>query len=123
MYLHFTSKGFIIDITLFFCLASHFILYAQARDIDITVHLRGIYESKISILALSGSKTFKPIAEVQGIKNGETTKLSVSKEYLPGEFVLRFDYKEIMILSPGQVFSLSNIPSSMNGGVGMGVGV
>jgi len=37
--------------------------------------------------------------------------------------VFGFGYKEIMILSPGQVFSLSNIPSSMNGGVGVGVGV
>ncbi len=92
--MHFTGKGFIIAIIGFLFLASPFNLYAQARDVDIILHIRGIYESKISLLALSGSKTFKSIAEVKGIKNGETTKLSVSKEYLPGEFVLRFDYKE-----------------------------
>ncbi|MCX6249857.1 MAG: thioredoxin-like domain-containing protein [Bacteroidetes bacterium] len=45
-------------------------------------------------MALSASRTFKPIIELQGIKKGETTTLPVSKEYLPGEFVLRFDYKE-----------------------------
>jgi len=67
---------------------------AQTHDASITIHLRGIYESKISLLSLDGNRTFKPILEVQGIKNGETSKLSVSKEYLPGEFVLRFDYKE-----------------------------
>ena len=69
-------------------------LFGQAFDVDITIHLRGVYDSKISLLALSGSKVFKPIVEVQGVKNSETTKLSVSKLYLPGEFVLRFDYKE-----------------------------
>ena len=67
---------------------------AQVRDIKITIHLRGVYESKISLLGLSESKTFKPIAEVDGIKNGGTANLSVSKDKLPGEFVLRFDYKE-----------------------------
>ena len=31
---------------------------------------------------------------MQNVSNGETTRISVSKAYLPGEFVLRFDYKE-----------------------------
>lgn len=69
-------------------------LQAQTRDIPLTIHLRGVSESKISLLALSGSRAFKPIIEVPVVKNGETTTLNVSKEYLPGEFVLRFDYKE-----------------------------
>lgn len=69
-------------------------LLAQNRDIKVTIHLRGVYESKISLLGLSGNKAFKSIVEVSGIKNGETTTMQVSKEYLPGEFVLRFDYKE-----------------------------
>jgi len=68
--------------------------WAQKGDVKITVHLRGVYESKISLLALSNNKTFKPILEIPGIKNGATTLLSVSKDKLPGEFVLRFDYKE-----------------------------
>ena len=70
------------------------VLQAQIRDIPLTIHLRGVSESKISLLALSGSKAFKPIIEVPVVKNGGTTTLTVSKEYLPGEFVLRFDYKE-----------------------------
>ena len=73
---------------------------AQTHNVVITIHLRGVYESKISLLALSVSKTFKPIKELPGIKNGETTRLSVSQEYLPGEFVLRFDYKEKEISTP-----------------------
>lgn len=66
----------------------------QALDTTITIHLRGVYESKISLLPLTGANTIKPIAAVEMVKNGETTTIQVSKDYLPGEFVLRFDYKE-----------------------------
>jgi hypothetical protein len=69
-------------------------LTGQNRDITVTVHIRGVYESNISLLALNGSQTFKPILRVQGIKNGETSKFKVLKDKLPGEFVLRFDYKK-----------------------------
>jgi thioredoxin-related protein len=75
-------------------LAFPFHLSAQPKGITITIHLRGVYESKISLLSMAGSKTFRPIIEKPGIKDGETTTLIVSKEYLPGEFVIRFDYKE-----------------------------
>ncbi len=66
----------------------------QPHDITLTIHLRGVFESKITLMSLSVSRTSKTITEVPGIKNGETTKITVSKDYLPGEFVLRFDYKE-----------------------------
>jgi thioredoxin-related protein len=76
-------------------LSASFRLAAQNQDVTITIHLRGVYESKISLLAMSGgSRTFKPIIEVPGIRNGGTTKLTVTRENLPGECVLRFDYKE-----------------------------
>ena len=81
-------------------LASPIFLPAQARDITITMHLRGVYESKISLLALTPSHTFKPILEVNGVNNGETTELLVTNNYLPGEFVLRFDYKETAASTP-----------------------
>jgi len=71
-----------------------FSLSAQNPERMLTFHLRGVYESKISLLSLSGSGTFKPVKEIQGVKNGETAHLSVSGEFLPGEFVLRFDYRE-----------------------------
>ncbi|MEI7525207.1 MAG: thioredoxin family protein [Mariniphaga sp.] len=83
-----------IVIVVFLFQASSFHGSAQNRNVDITIHLRGVYESKISLLALSNFGTFKPLIEANGIKTGETTKLTVSKEYLPSEFVLRFDYKE-----------------------------
>ena len=65
-----------------------------AHDVAITIHLRGVYESKISLLSLTRSGTFKPTTEGPTIKNGETTRILVPEKSRPGEFVLRFDYKE-----------------------------
>jgi peroxiredoxin len=73
---------------------------AQTDNVDITIHLRGVYESKISLLSLSGGRIFVSIIEMPGIKNGETTTLSVPGNSLPGEFVLRFDYKEKDLSTP-----------------------
>ena len=67
---------------------------ATNADVRLTIHLRGVYQSKISLLGLHHQRLFKPITEVSGVKNGETAVLTVQKEHLPGEFVLRFDYKE-----------------------------
>ena len=83
-----------MSVAVFFGLLFSFNLSAQTHDVTLTLHLRGVYESKISILALTISKTFKPIVEVPGIKDGETTKIIIPKDKLPGEFVIRFDYKE-----------------------------
>lgn len=69
-------------------------LFAQVSNISITIHLRGVSESKISLMSASGTRTIKPIVEVQSVKNGEATTIQVPRESLPGEFVLRFDYKE-----------------------------
>jgi thiol-disulfide isomerase/thioredoxin len=72
----------------------------QAQDVTINIHLRGVYESKISLLPLTGSNNIKPIAVVEMVKNGETTTIQVTKDILPGEFVLRFDYKENAASAP-----------------------
>lgn len=97
---HFNGKGFLFVITVLLGLTSSLHLSAQAHDVAMTIHLRGVYESKISLLAISVSQTFEPIIEVQGIKNGESNRFLVSKAYLPGEFVLRFDYKETEASTP-----------------------
>jgi len=72
----------------------------QAQNAPITIHLRGVYESKITLLPLSGANALKPISTIESVKNGETTTLQVPNENLPGEFVLRFDYKEKAISTP-----------------------
>jgi thiol-disulfide isomerase/thioredoxin len=61
----------------------------------VTIHLRGVYETRISLLPLSGSNALKPIIVVESIRNGSTSTINIPPEELPGEFVVRFDYKEI----------------------------
>ena len=90
----------IIVIAIFLWQALAFNGIAQNNDVKITIHIRGVYESKISLLALSANTAYKPILEVKGVKNGETTKLVVPQKKLPGEFVLRFDYKETESSTP-----------------------
>ncbi|ADQ79236.1 alkyl hydroperoxide reductase/ Thiol specific antioxidant/ Mal allergen [Paludibacter propionicigenes WB4] len=75
-------------------LAVVFQLNAQTRDITITVHIRGVWNSKISLLALSGPNAGKPIAELSPVKSNESAIVTVAKDQLPGEFVIRFDYKD-----------------------------
>ncbi|MBK6965617.1 MAG: redoxin domain-containing protein [Bacteroidales bacterium] len=78
--------------TLFIGLGPFFNANAQSKNI--TIHLRGVTETKISLMPMSGTKQFKTIAELKSVKNGETASLPIPAEYMPGEFVLRFDYKE-----------------------------
>jgi len=94
MAIHFKCISKIFAISIFLCLTSQIHLSAQTRDVNLTIHFRGVSESKISLLSLTGSGTFKPFSEVNAVKNGETATISVFKDKLPGEFVLRFDYKE-----------------------------
>ena len=45
-------------------------------------------------MPLSGAGALKPIIENPGIKDAEIATLTVPKDKLPGQFVLRFDYVE-----------------------------
>jgi len=91
---HFTFFGFATILSFLFGLWAPFLSMAQTQDVSLLINLRGVSESKISLMSLSGTRLIKPILEVNGIKNGESTTLLVPKSSLPGEFVLRFDYKE-----------------------------
>ncbi len=81
-------------------LISSFQLSGQSRDVVMTIHLRGVFKSKISLLTLSPSGLFKPGPEIKEVKNGEKAQLEIAPKYLPGEFVLRFDYSEKENSSP-----------------------
>ena len=48
-----------------------------AQNINLKIHLSGVYSSKISLLPLSGAGALKPMIEHPGIKNGETATLSM----------------------------------------------
>lgn len=76
------------------CLMCAFCTSAQNSKVSLSIHLRGVYESKISLIPLSGPKQFKTIADISGVNNGETAILEVSNEYLSGEFIVQFESKE-----------------------------
>ena len=63
------------------------------KDITLTIHLRGVSQSKISLLHLSQSNITSSVDIADSVHNGEITKFNIAGEILPGEFVLRFDYK------------------------------
>ncbi len=68
--------------------------FANAQTNEIKIYLRGVSESKISLIPLAGAKAYKPIAEISSVKANTEAVIVIPAEYLPGEFVLRFDYKE-----------------------------
>lgn len=69
-------------------------LRAQQNDIDVNIHLRGVYESNISLLPMVGDNALRPIIEKKHVKDGASCKITIPKDRLPGQFVLRFDYTE-----------------------------
>jgi thiol-disulfide isomerase/thioredoxin len=83
---------FYISVILYFLLI--FVQNISAQNVNLRVHLSKVYSSKISLIPLSGAGALKPILEKGGIKNGETAVLTIPKDKLPGQFVLRFDYEE-----------------------------
>jgi len=93
-------SGYRIPLSLIVFAALAASLSAQTRDVSITIHLRGVYDSKISFLAISPARTYKPVVEHPAVKNGETATLVIPKENLPGECVLRFDYRETETSTP-----------------------
>lgn len=59
----------------------------------LTVHLQGVFDAKVSLIPFDGLKFINPLAEVSGVKNGELANIEIPAQYLPGEFVLRIEYR------------------------------
>ena len=87
-----TFRMFVLSMCLFNPLQFNGMI--QIHNISITIHVHGIYKTKIFLLHTNGFGTFKPIIESRSAQNGQTIKLSVAQEYLSGEFVLRFEFKD-----------------------------
>ncbi len=59
----------------------------------LTVKLRGVYESKITLSPFNGVRVSYPVDVKRDIKNGGQVVFAVPDSLLPGEFLLRFDYR------------------------------
>lgn len=64
-----------------------------AQKVNLKIHIKGVYDSKITVLSLAGPG-IKTLKEYPAIKNGDAAVLEFEQDLLPGAFVLRFDYKE-----------------------------
>lgn len=60
---------------------------------SLAVRLQGVFSAKVSLIPFEGLKAVNPIAEIEDVKNGETTVIKIPAQYLPGEFVLRVNYR------------------------------
>lgn len=86
------KKSLIVNAALLFFLIDN--VTVNAQNVELKVHISEVYSTKISLMPLSGSGALKPIIEKDNIKKGEVSVLSIPSERTPGQFVLRFDYKE-----------------------------
>ena len=62
------------------------------QDIQLLIHIRGVPESNISLVPLTGIKAGKPLVRHKEVVSGQTDTLLVPADFLPGEFMLRFDF-------------------------------
>ena len=76
------------------CLVNSICASAQNSGIFLSVHIRGIYESNLALIPLSGPAQFKSIANVKGANTAQSALIQISKDFLPGEFILSFESKE-----------------------------
>ncbi|MTK52678.1 redoxin domain-containing protein [Paludibacter sp.] len=79
-------------ISFLFLIAGQFA--GASQDVNIKIHVNSVFDTKISLLPLAGAKAYKPVVETGNVKNGESTIILIPKDYLPGQFVLRFDYRD-----------------------------
>lgn len=71
------------------------LLAQDANDRQLVVHLQGVFEAKVSLILFNGLKAvyLNPVGEVLNVKNGQTATIEIPPQYLPGEFLLRIDYR------------------------------
>ncbi|MCY7290982.1 MAG: DUF5106 domain-containing protein [Ferruginibacter sp.] len=74
--------------------------FLVAQDKTLKLHLRGVMESTCSLQPLSGPDAGKIIQQKEQIKNGESAIFTVTKSQLPGEFILRFNFKQTLNSTP-----------------------
>jgi len=88
-----TSK--IIFLGIFFSLAfgEQSIPQSVRGDTErLTIHLKGVFDSKITVSPYGNGQYGSPLKIVPNVK--DTAVFSISKDYLPGQFLLRMDYRQ-----------------------------
>ncbi|SFE63008.1 thioredoxin-like domain-containing protein [Sunxiuqinia elliptica] len=81
--------GWLIGLLLMLCSSN---LYAVQDSVKLTVRLRGVYDSKITITPYRNGLYKEPLKELAGVQTEVT--MAIPKAYLPGQFLLRMDYRK-----------------------------
>jgi hypothetical protein len=73
---------------------------AAAQHVTLKISVRGVFQSKVTLTPLVGAKPGRPLVTTPFVDPNQTITIGVDSQYLPGEFILRFDYKLAKSSSP-----------------------
>jgi len=65
----------------------------NATPRKLSIHMRGVYDSKITLTPFDGLRFGSPLTIAPGVKAGTEVQFVVPDSLLPGEFLIRFDYR------------------------------
>lgn len=66
---------------------------SNAAPVKLNIKLRGVYDSKITLTPYDGIRFASPLTVMEGVKSGGEANFVVPDSLLPGEFLIRFDYR------------------------------
>lgn len=66
----------------------------EADDRLLSIHLQGVSSTTASLKPFGGVKDISPIAKTQDAENDKTVLIKIPAQYLPGEFLLKIDYRD-----------------------------
>ena len=69
-------------------------LAGAAEPHTLTIGLRGVYDSKITLTPFNGVRTSRPLRIQNEVKSGGQVRFEIPEDLLPGEFLIRFDYRK-----------------------------
>ena len=81
-----------IELTSLFCVIYSFCFSQQNIPFKFIISLKGVYESKISLIKYEGDSYKQTIYSEEKIYS--KTEIKLEDNDLPGQFILRFDYKQ-----------------------------
>ena len=81
-----------IKTTSIFCIIFGFGFSQANAPFKFAISLKGVYESKVSLIKFDGNSYKQTIYSAEGIYS--KTEIKLEEKDLPGQFVLRFDYKK-----------------------------
>jgi cytochrome oxidase Cu insertion factor (SCO1/SenC/PrrC family) len=89
------NSGNVIILVLLWFIFSTTLVFSMSLsnfDLALRLHLRGVFDSKVSLMPMPNA--LRPVAIAEVVKSGKETLLSIPGSLLPGEFVLRFESRE-----------------------------